>query len=66
MSVLQYIANRAEVRSYAHNSLHYSFRTPVILLHHYAPNFMHYSQNYSQDHCQNNPVTPEMIFYCNS
>ena len=30
---------------------------------HYAPNSMHYCQNYSQDHRQNNPVTLEMIFY---
>ena len=28
---------------------------------HYAPNSMHYSQDYSQNHCQNNPVTLEMM-----
>ena len=28
----------------------------------YAPNFIYYSQ----DHCQNNPVTLEMILYCNA
>ena len=33
---------------------------PVILLY-YAPISMHYSQNYSQDHCQNNPEALKMM-----
>ena len=28
---------------------------------HYATNSMHYSKEYSQDHCQNNLLTFEMI-----
>ena len=35
---------------------------PVILLH-YAPISMQYSQNYFQDHCQNSPVL-KIIPYC--
>ena len=27
-------------------------------------NSMHYSQNYSQDHCQNNPEALKLILYC--
>ena len=38
---------------------------PVLLLR-YAPISMpwYYSQNYSQDHCQNNPGALKMILYC--
>ena len=38
---------------------------PVILLH-YAPNSMHYSQDYSQNHYQNSVVTLKMMLYCNA
>ena len=36
---------------------------PVILLS-YAPISMHFSQNYSQDHCQNNPGALKILLYC--
>ena len=39
------------------------FKFHVILLH-YSPISMHYSQNYSQDHCPNNPGALKMIPYC--
>ena len=31
----------------------------------YTPNFMHYSQSYSHDYCQNNQLTLEIMLYCN-
>ena len=51
---------RAEVIMLIFFALFYS-EFPVIFLHH-APNFMYYSQ----DHCQNNPVTLERILYWNA
>ena len=30
---------------------------------HYAPKSMHYSQIYSQDYCENNPVTLAIMLY---
>ena len=43
--------------NYAYNSLHYFYSEfPVIPL--------HYAQNYSQDHCQDNPGALKIIIYC--
>ena len=46
-----------------HHFLHYSIQNFMYIM---FKIFMHCSQDYSQDHCQNNPPTLEMMFYYNT
>ena len=54
-----------QVADCAQNSLHYSIQNSLYFICIMLQNVMHYSQNYSHEHCQNGPLTLEMIrYYC--